>query len=361
MLTEEQLSERLRAGLHRELAAIKPPDDLLGRLRKETAEERALGGSLSDPDESTRRRLSSGFSVSRRLRSVGGVISLAASVLVVAVVAGALLVGAGHRRSVGTAAGSPGQQLLGTLGILRKRATVSDRRLMACAKSLTVHPTPLARSCSRELPLPLFLWKPASGGGNRAKNVVAAQTGYPKLDLALLRAVELPRWGGVVTILPSTFQPAPTSSQRSEGLIATLAIRGGDGGSGPYPPMNVAALRAHGLSLFAPIGNRMSRGFVIVPDGVAKVELGPFKLRPGEGKFSLRGIASVTANVHDNVAWLQVNTPTIIAPSPTRFVVGAGMIQATAQMTWLDPRGTTVARTTTDVRLAVMYRGRRRR
>lgn len=90
MLTEEQLFERLRAGLQRELAAINPPDDLLERLRTEAMR----------PDRAGR-----GWSRLRQWPRAGGVLAALGGLAAVGVAVLAIVL-LGHGRATVT----PGAQ-----------------------------------------------------------------------------------------------------------------------------------------------------------------------------------------------------------------------------------------------------------
>jgi hypothetical protein len=94
MLTEEQLSERLRASLERELAAINPPEDLRERLRTEAMRpDRAVHG------RSRRRRRPRAGDL---LAALGTFVALGVAVLVIVLL--------GHARSTltpGTHGASP--------------------------------------------------------------------------------------------------------------------------------------------------------------------------------------------------------------------------------------------------------------
>lgn len=131
MLTEEQLSERLRAGLHRDLAAINPPDDLLERLRIQPIEERALHASRSGADKSRPRR-------SARI-TVGGLAGVFGVVVALAI-AGLAVVLIGHHRaspnrppatstpsSVSSRQPPTLKQLLARFRVLRRPQVSADR------------------------------------------------------------------------------------------------------------------------------------------------------------------------------------------------------------------------------------------
>ena len=179
-----------------------------------------------------------------------------------------------------------------------------------------------------------------------------APWGNPKLDRPLVRMVNIPAWHAKLAIEPTTYQPSPSSPQRSEGLTLALWI----GRAPTIPPSSesatgptsVAALRAHGLAVFTHAPNGTNSGVVVVRDGVARVALGPFRLPRLPVAVHPAAFKNASSAVHNNVAAFELNVPTIAIQ---RAVVGLFIFGATAQATWFSPSGTIIAHTTTNLDL----------
>jgi hypothetical protein len=115
-------------------------------------------------------------------------------------------------------------------------------------------------------------------------------------------------------------------------------------------PTSVGALRAHGIALLPfefgpgypgrPTGFTVHDGWIIVPDGVAKVTVGMARWSDAPG--GLRVLENVTAAVHDNVATVPLRTPT--------YKTGFGFDNAS--VTWLDAHGNVIKHTTPTFALA---------
>jgi hypothetical protein len=114
MLSDQQLSDRLRAGLQRELAAINPSADLLERLRAEALDDGV------EPSVRANKHWRA------RLTMAGGAVWLAASVLAVVIVAGVFLLAGAHQRAAPNAAGSSRAQLVKIIAVLRRPQTKAD-------------------------------------------------------------------------------------------------------------------------------------------------------------------------------------------------------------------------------------------
>jgi hypothetical protein len=187
-----------------------------------------------------------------------------------------------------------------------------------------------------------------------------------KLDKPLIRTVRAGR-GYQVAIFPTTTR-STAAVQRGEGVVITLRgprIYLAD--SGPKPT-SVQALRAQGLLLSAYVNSGINRGVILVPDGVSKVTLANFRLL-APSAVRLDQLPQTTSAVSDNVALFQLSglTEQSLHLNPQRlgryFSQGSGRgcrisfaiyeLPATAQMSWLNPAGNTIRRTTTDLRLYV--------
>ncbi len=98
-------------------------------------------------------------------------------------------------------------------------------------------------------------------------------------------------------------------------------------------------MRAHGIALIKdPVSrpkNGRVDGAIVVPDGVAKIAIGEVNFGGRRTVFE-----NVTVAVHDNVATVQLKTPT----SQTPF----GLIgpHAVLRMTWFDAHGKVIRHTT---------------
>jgi hypothetical protein len=252
------------------------------------------------------------------------------------------------------AAGTPPrQELIQTIGALRTPQRKAD---LNCELQIMY-----LNACGRHR-------RPAELG---PQQILAARWGYPALDRPLLRVVTIPAWRATVLIAPTTYRPSAASRRRTEGInlvIQSARTRGTTGtgtvgmtATGPRPT-SVATFLGHGLTVFADGPGDANRGALLVPDGVAKVTLGSFRLAPHS---ALRGVnptslaaatfaLHATATVNDNIAAVQLSVP--VLTSPKAFSGLAGM-SATAQATWFNSSGQTVRRTTTEVDLLVRFRG----
>ncbi len=227
------------------------------------------------------------------------------------------------------------EQLIQTLGVLRRPQTKADRESLGNRVFDIVQ-----RLARRHRPLPAALKR------------ALARWGHPEPDRPLVRAVNtaLVR---TVSIAPTTYQPSLTSSRRAEGL--TISIENGSTGSGPTPT-SVATLQAHGLGVFTFAANDTNRGVVIVPDGVARVTLGSFRLTDPPAAINPSEIVSAISVVHENVAAFQLKGLTATATS--RRQAGLYGVNAVAQMTWFAANGKLIRHTTTNLSLVVNVHGR---
>jgi hypothetical protein len=169
-----------------------------------------------------------------------------------------------------------------------------------------------------------------------------------RLDRPLARIVDIPAWSAKVQLAPFSWQPSPASPQRSEGLAIGL------GGPGPASgvtgstvlPATVATIRDHGFALMASVsvGCCTTQGVIVVPDGVARLTLGPLHLISPPVPVMPSELPSVTVPVKDNVAAFQIRVPTVTGRVKNSVLWS---VDATAQDTWIDAGGKVVARTTT--------------
>ncbi len=311
---------------------------------------------------------------SRRGRAtLDGLIALV-SILVTAGIVTIALITLGHGRTTSRTAAGVGvaatrKELIQTLGVLRTRQTNAalDTRLYPpyfhiserLVRGHSAEPARLRRMVMRERSA---LLKPA---------------GYPEVDRRLVRVVAIPDHGEVA-LVPTTWQPSLKSHRRAEGLIITIKQpNAGLTGSGT-PPTSVASLRQTGLSLFvsaAPVKNFVhaahgpNLGAVVVPDGVAKVALGRFRLSPipntGRGSGALDAITAravtsmlrgkvaafaASSTVHDNVAAFEL--PGLVVKS-RRLESAIYELDGKADMTWYAAGGQVIHRATINLNLAV--------
>lgn len=269
----------------------------------------------------------------RLTRAVAGLWVLLALVVTVVIAAVALTAFKhGHASSstagVGSASSSR-QQLIQTLGVLRRPQAKSDLDTRAYPPNFQI-PGPLAHRHPRA-PAWLVRW------------------GYPELDRPLVRVVTTVH-GDKVSIAPATWQPALPSTRRAEGLIIAIQDPGsGVTGTGPGPT-SVAALRADGLAVFTYGANDTNRGVVVVPDGVAKVTLGPVRIPLSEIPIIPRPTATTTSAVHNNVAAFQLSGLDVVSPALRSGLYG---VNAVTQMTWLSPTGSVLHQITTNLNLVL--------
>jgi hypothetical protein len=263
------------------------------------------------------------------------------SAIVVVIVAGVALTALKHkpravssqRPAAGHSATASREQLIRTLGVLRRPQ----------AKDYLPGPIP-----------PVLRVSPASAGIAR-----------PKLDRPLVRAIVIAPPGIEVGLFPTITAPSGI-----EGLMITIRDRGISFTSSGMVPATVADLRRRGEAAFAYAGPDVNRGAIVVPDGVSRVELGPFRLLHLRGPVGTPAIADATSVVHANVAAFQLDgvtnktlhlRPAELAPFfysgvtiPSRHLSTAVYaIPALAQMTWYDANDQVISRPTIQTYLYV--------
>lgn len=191
--------------------------------------------------------------------------------------------------------------------------------------------------------------------------------GDPKLDQPLVRVVEIPAWGAKVGIEPATWQPSPSSPQRSEGLELELWIGSkptippsSDGGTGARPT-SIDTLRTHGLALTDKVlGTKLLDGVLLVPDSVAKITLHVTRVIRSPVKIDPSQFGTATATVHENIATFQLAIPAV-SPKAAGPNTVSGMFgtSAVAQTTWFDASGNVIRHTTTSLDVLIKVLGKR--
>jgi hypothetical protein len=173
-------------------------------------------------------------------------------------------------------------QLLSTLGVLRRPQTEADRQAW----------------------IPGFFRTFASGGCREANTPLQCTL---RLDRGLIREVVVPGSGYQVGLLPYTGAGATV------GVAVTLQGPGIDyAAAGPWSdsttfPPGLSALRSRGLLLSAYVSDGVDRGVIVVPDGVARVVIGPVHLSDTSLGARVTPTPGASAAVHDNVALFQLN------------------------------------------------------
>ncbi len=198
-------------------------------------------------------------------------------------------------------------------------------------------------------------------------NPTAPLPGRPQrhltLDPALTRTVAPPGFPYGVALL-AVREGATRSAPATEGLDVILSHRHDGSRAIRLPlyetgPQSVSSLRSRGVAL-VPAGSSNS-GVVVVPDGVARVQIGPrLTLGPLRGGHRLssairvpRQITPVTATVADNVAGFA------LGPVSGRVAKGIPVmfgVPVRLQMTWLAADGTVIARPTVPTTIWVHVR-----
>jgi hypothetical protein len=132
-----------------------------------------------------------------------------------------------------------------------------------------------------------------------------------RLDRPLIRQVVVPGMGYRVGLLPYS------SAGRIAGVAITLHGPGVyDLAAGPWTdsttfPPGLSALRTRGLLLSAYVSNGVNRGAIVVPDGVARVVLGPVHLLDTTITRRFTPTDGASAVVHDNIAMFQLSGLTV--------------------------------------------------
>jgi hypothetical protein len=239
-----------------------------------------------------------------------------------------------HRQAPSPAPQSaPANQLTGLLGVLRRPQTAADRQTWVPGFFATFA-SPACRAANTRLQCTL------------------------RLDRPLIRQVTVPGSGYRVGLLPYS----------GGGALAGVAVtlQGpalGYLAAGPWSDSTtiapgLSALRSRGLMLSAYVAQGINRGVIVVPDGVARVVLGPVRLTDRSVTGRIAPTPGASANVHDNVALFQLNGLTVQnlalrSPALRRyFTQGSGRpcrltfavyrLPAESHMVWLAPDGKVV-------------------
>lgn len=285
----------------------------------------------------------------RRARTAATPLTALISILVTVAVAAAALTALSHRHVPASAAAaasvnSSRAQLIAAFGVLRRPQAKADREPIFMAGLPLTGPGRVVRPFTRPPP-----------GVERA----LTRWGDPKLDQSLVRVVQIPAWHATLAFEPATFQPSASTPHRTEGL--NLNLRTGlaqtippatDDGTGPRPT-SVGAVLAHGLALIGGLAGR--DGVVVVPDGVARVTLGPIQLIDPPAKVDTNNFDTITATVRDNVAAFQMP---MLTASSRRAYSGLFGVPAVAQAIWFDTTGNVIKRTTTHLDLIIKVAGK---
>jgi len=294
-----------------------------------------------------------------RLPGMGGAV-MAVSIAVAVVIAVVAITTLGHRRRARVSAASPvtssRQELIQTLGVLRRPQDPSDRAAIRPGGDGGQLP-----GIFRVTAVPLgSAPRPACPRGSIALPCTL------RLDTPLVRAVNVGH-GYRAAVFPAKIERSSPEAQRGEGVV--LALRG----PGLYiittmTPSTVQELRARGLLLSDYVSSGVDRGVMLVPDGVAQVTLDHFRLLAPR-QAVLDRVPPATSIVKDNFAPLRITglTEENLDLSPSSlgryFHEGSGSrcrinfavyaLPATAQMTWLSATHTAIRRITISLRLDV--------
>jgi hypothetical protein len=218
-------------------------------------------------------------------------VAVSTAVVIVIVVAAVATLSHRHASNAPTSSGpAPSTAsvapLTGVLGVLRRPQTDADRQTWVPG-FFTTFASPACRAANTPLQCTL------------------------RLDRPLIRQVAAPGSGYRVGLLPYT----------SKGKIAGVAVtlRGPGIGylaAGPWSdsttiPPGLSELGTRGLMLSTYISDGVNRGVIVVPDGVARVVIGPIHLLDATTTRRLTPTAGASAVVHDNVALFQLNNLTV--------------------------------------------------
>jgi hypothetical protein len=310
--------------------------------------EKDLGNAA---DQRLRRHLPPARSTVRRRVRVGVArLSVALSALVAVVIAIIAVSSLSHHHGASQSAGptqatSPRAQLLHAIAVLREPQVAAEQ-----------DPS-LERGLLQEFLTPRLL--------PHAISILAARSGYPAPDRALLRVVSVPSLRAHVLIAPTTYRPVKGSRRRSEGINLEVVSPGNEGtGTGPRPA-TVGSVLTHGLSVFFGTGAGSNPGVLLVPDGVARVTFGPARPLSFQTPYRVnpRAVAAATASVyatsavHHNIAAFSLKIPTIASP---KAYSNTPAIAATAPTTWYASDGRVIRRTTTQIDVIINVIGRPR-
>lgn len=239
------------------------------------------------------------------------------------------------------------QQLLRTLGVLRRPPDAASRLAISCVKSPPKPGSAAFRVC-RTSAISLALPFPGGPGFGASSGV--------RLDPSLIRVVPVPRSPDSVALIPATAPASPGSRRRAKGLDISIAYHDGAASPGPTPT-SVTEIRTHGLAVSGTNATPTMRsvfGAVVVPDGVATVTLFPIRLISAPAPVDPRRFGTSTTTVHDNVAAYRFSVPYVHDPHQKSLVYAVTVV---AQATWRDRHGNLIRQTTTQLQLWLRVRG----
>jgi hypothetical protein len=282
------------------------------------------------------------------------IVAVGVLVLVLIVVTVALL--SGSSRSIAPPTSPSGanastgtrQQLLRTLGVLRRPPDAASRLAISCVKSSPRPASAAFRACRTSAISLAFVPFPGAPRFGASSGV--------RLDTSLIRVVRVPRSGDSVALIPATAPASPGSPRRAEGLDISIAFHDGVASPGPTPT-SVTELRTHGLVVSGSNATPTMRnvfGAVVVPDGVATVTLQPIRLISAPAPVDPRRFGTSTTSVHDNIAAYRFSVPYVHDPRQKSLVYAVTVV---ARATWSDLHGNVIAQTTRQLQLWLKVRG----
>lgn len=289
-------------------------------------------------------------------RHVGRLIVAVGVLVPVLIVVAAVGLLGGSNRSAAPLTSSSGanasagtrQQLLRTLGVLRRPPDAASRLAISCVKSSPKPGSAAFRACRTSAISLAFVPVPGAPRFGASSGV--------RLDTSLIRVVPVPRSGDSVALVPATAPTSPGSLRRAEGLDIFIAFHDGAASPGPAPT-SVTDLRAHGLVVSGSNATPTMRsvfGAIVVPDGVARVTLQPIRLISSPAPVDPRRFGTSTTSVHDNIAAYRFTVPYVHDPRQKSLVYAVTVV---ARATWSDRHGTVIAQTTTQLQLWLKVRG----
>lgn len=291
-----------------------------------------------------------------RARHVGRLIVAVGVLVPVLVVVATVTLLRGPNRSVAPPTSSSGanasagtrQQLLRTLGVLRRPPDAASRLAISCVKSPPKPGSAAFRACRTSAISLAFMPSPGAPRFGASSGV--------RLDTSLIRVIPVRGSGDSVALVPATAPASPGSPRRTEGLDISIAFHDGAASPGPTPT-SVTELRTHGLAVSGTNATPTMRsvvGAVVVPDGVATVTLQPIRLISPPAPVDPRRFGTSTTSVHDNIAAYRFTVPYVHDPRQKSLVYAVTVV---ARATWSDRHGTVIARTTTQLQLWLKVRG----
>lgn len=270
----------------------------------------------------------------QRLRALGPAVTITLSGLALLVAIGALvLLGGRHHptatapdRVVPAAVPSTRHTLLQTLGVLRRPQVGRPIKLDKLLRAVVNTPPPPAKAGRRD----------ERGTSDRALLRSVAVRGTPYT--AILAPIRYPATRGAAASMKLNLVLArPAIRRTNDRPLNAVAFTS---------PLSVATLRAQGLFLL--VDNAANPGVMVVPDGVARIQIGPdmrLALTRSQGQanpnLTLPGqIAPVTATVHDNVAGFRLGR----VSGHAKVSHGLFLVPVRLPATWYAANGRVIAR-----------------